>query len=411
MVEAAPERGPRGAATPLCVTLVLAHVLLIACFGQAYAKLRVPIGDLPIYPTEVVVALAALLGTRLMARVPFDAITKLVLGFLGLGATWVLLSGIGDPAGAGAKALSFFVYAVLYFVVRGGAATDELRGRFPRVLTFAALVGVALALWRVQAGSPVEETTTGSSRWLGGEYALYAVIAAMFAAFAAIAERRLAARGAVILLAAAIELVLVQHRSGFVAFGAGLALALVLVVGSAQALRGLMKLGALVVVGGLVAIVVFEVGLDDTFLRLASIGDTADANIDWRLLAWYEVLDGVAARPLGHGFATWDFLFTTTDPLTGSHNAFLDLAYRVGVLGPGLLLAMVGVLVVRARRAVALDGLRTHLTGVAACGALIAFAVFASFNVVLATPHMSVLFWVLLGLGAAALPARVTTLA
>lgn len=397
---------PGEAAPSLGLTIVVVHVTLVACFGQAYAKLQLPIAELPIYPTEVVVVLSVLLGGRAIRRVPFDAITKLVLAFLALGIAWVVIAGVGDPAGAGAKALSFFVYAVFYFVVRGGAVTEEQRWRFLRALMGAAVFASLVALWQMQAGTPVEETTTGSSRWLGGEFALYAVLAAMAAAIAAIAQRRLSAGAAVVLLAAAAELVFVQHRSGFVAFGVALVATALFLVGSAQALRGLLKLGILVIVGAVLATVVFGVRLDETIARVASIGDTADANIDWRLLAWYEVLDGIAARPLGHGFATWDFLFTSSDPLTGSHNAFLDLAYRVGVPGLALLVAPVVVLVVRTRELVQRAGPRAHLVAVAACGALLAFMLFASFNVVLASPHMSVLFWVLLGLGAAALPSR-----
>jgi len=41
---------------------------------------------------------------------------------------------------------------------------------------------------------------------------------------------------------------------------------------------------------------------------------------------------------------------------------------------------------------------------VTACAALLAFLVFSGFNMVFEIPYMSILFWVWLGLGAAALP-------
>jgi hypothetical protein len=41
-----------------------------------------------------------------------------------------------------------------------------------------------------------------------------------------------------------------------------------------------------------------------------------------------------------------------------------------------------------------------QLLPVTVCAAMLAFLIFASFNVVLESPQVSVLFWVLLGLGA-----------
>jgi hypothetical protein len=104
-----------------------------------------------------------------------------------------------------------------------------------------------------------EVTTTGSTRWLGGEYAGYGVIGMSVAAVGAIVGRRLT-RGSALLMAGAAVLA-----------ASALALYLVLAGGSY---------------------------LDETMERLRYTTDLQDENIAWRLLSWYEVIDGIIARPL-----------------------------------------------------------------------------------------------------------------
>ena len=137
------------------------------------------------------------------------------------------------------------------------------------------------------------------------------------------------------------RLILAQHRSGFLALAVALAGTALFLVGSGRMLRGLLR----ITVGGAAAlagyVLVFGGSyLDDTYTRILHTFDTADSTAAWRLLSWYEVGSGVVDRPLGHGFATWDFYFNIDDPLRGSHNSFLDLAYRAGVPGLVAFLAM-----------------------------------------------------------------------
>jgi hypothetical protein len=341
--------------------------------------------------------------------------TKLVLAFVGLGTLWFALGGIGDFHAAGTKAFSFFMYSILYFVVRGIAVTDEARWRVLRIFCGAAIAGAMIGTWQVYSGAPLfggvegyasgfEETSTGSTRWVGGELALYGSFALLVATVDTIMHRRITRTHAVVLVAATAELVLAQHRTAFVALVVTLLVTATFLIGSSRALKGIFKL--LIVGLVVVAVLAWLFGteyLDATIDRIAHTGDLDDANIDWRLLNWYEVFDGIVRRPLGHGFAVWDFSFTADDPLNGSHNSFLDLTYRIGVPGLALLLSMPAVLMRETREVVQRTGPSKHVLAITVCACVVAYLVFATFNVVLETPHLSILFWVLLGLGAGAL--------
>ena len=52
------------------------------------------------------------------------------------------------------------------------------------------------------------------------------------------------------------------------------------------------------------------------------------------------------------------------------------------------------------------SSMSTHVLPITACACMIALLVYACFNVVLETPHMSILFWIVLGVGAGALEQR-----
>lgn len=389
--------------------LLLTHALLVTSFGQAYAKYSIPIGGLPLYPTDLVLLISSLAVAPRLLAVPSDRFTKIVIAFVLLGTFWVAIGGLGGMSGAGAKAFSFFVYSLFYFLVRAVATSASERWRVLRIIGLASFVATSIGVWQMQSGTPLltptfEATTTGSIRWLPGEFALYGLLATTYAMVEVILQRRITFATGALLAAAAAELVLAQHRSGFVALAIALAATVFFLAGSTQALKGLLKIGALVCVGLVIFIWLFGGGyLDETFNRISSINDMNDVNIGWRLLSWYEVADGIAAQPLGHGFAVWDFAFTSLDPLTGSHNSFLDLTYRVGIPGLLLLVTLPVALIHRTRRLVQSGDPRQQMFLVTVCASMLAFLVYASFNVVLETPYMSIFFWVLLGLGSGAL--------
>jgi O-antigen ligase len=392
---------------PFAIQLLVVHLFVVASFGQYYAKVRIPIDGVPIYATDVVLMVGLLASLGALAKTTWDASSKVVLLFTLVGIGWVGAAGLGPMNGVGPKAFSFFVYSGFYFIVRAAAPPDAVLWRMLRVFVFASVIAVVLGIFQMRTGAPVfgsaefETTTTGSVRWLPGEFTLYALVSGLVIAVPAIVEKRIDARRAVLLAVVAVELVLTQQRSGFLSLAVALLATAWFLGSSAEALKGLFKLLVACGVGLVLFVWVFGSGyIDETINRIAHTSDISDANVDWRLLSWYEVLDGIADRPWGHGFATWDFMFTWNDPLTGSHNSFLDLAYRIGVEGLLVFIAMPVLLVRDVRRRVRETSARSQLLLVSACAAMIAFLLFSMFNVVFETPQLSVLFWVLLGIGA-----------
>jgi O-antigen ligase len=139
---------------------------------------------------------------------------------------------------------------------------------------------------------------------------------------------------------------------------------------------------------------------------------TGDENSRWRFAFWGELLERSTDRPvLGAGFAepsrfVWEgelYDARTGEPgfdVTGPHNGFVDIVYRMGV--PALA-AVVGLM------AVALWRLRTSLDGrqrgdpdrlrqVTLLGMFAAAVAIVSFNDALRVPYLAIFFWALLGL-------------
>ena len=391
--------------------LIIAHLALICMFGQYYAKL-----DLTLYPTEIVLGLLVLFGTGAIRAVPWDAITRRVALFVGVGIGFA--APFGFPSGAGVKAFSFFVYAGFYWIVRGVATTDRARWQILDTISVACVVAAGLGIWQMTTGTPIvdtdrfgqlgfEETSTGSVRWLSGEYGLYGMLGVITAAARPLAERRITLRSSILLASAAVVLILAQHRSGLVALGVSVAATGTYVLGARRVIDGAVRLLLLVLVGGVVAALTMDSSyLGDTLSRMQHITDAQDVNTAWRLLNWYEVFGGITDRPLGHGFTQWDFFFTRYDPLIGSHNSLLDLAYRIGVPGLLVFLAIPGKLLSQTRRAVESTTGSAQVLPITACACMIAVLAYACFNVVLETAYMSILFWIVLGVGAGALEQR-----
>lgn len=391
--------------------LLLAHLAVLCVFGQNYAKL-----ELGLYPTELVLGALLVFGTGAVRGVGWDPLTRRVAWFVGFGIAFAVL--LGFPSGAGVKAFSFFVYAGFYWIVRGVATTDRARWAVLDTLAIACVFAAGLGLWQMTTGTPIvesdrlgglafEETSTGSTRWLSGEYGLYGMLGLITAAARPLARRRITLGSGVVLAAAAIELILAQHRSGLVALGVAVAATAAYVLGARRVIDGAVRVLALGVVGAIVASLALDSSyLGDTLARMEHITDVQDVNTAWRLLNWYEVGSGVIGQPLGHGFTQWDFFFTQYDPLIGSHNSLLDLAYRIGVPGLLVFLAIPAALLAQTRRAVARSSGSAQVLPIAACTCLVALLIYACFNVVFETAYMSVLFWIVLGVGGGALAAR-----
>jgi O-antigen ligase len=147
-------------------------------------------------------------------------------------------------------------------------------------------------------------------------------------------------------------------------------------------------------------------------------GDEAEsgssANVGWRLAYWRYVLRSMRSNPvLGVGFGKpaafhWNGIAydrrrgDPTDPhdVSPPHNSFVNLLFRMGLLGLLPLLALIAAAAWRfasALRAGSLSAFdRATLVGLAAIFVFI--AVIASFNVALEGPFMGIFFWTVLGL-------------
>jgi len=281
--------------------------VLLCCGGRDYAKIHA-FG--PLYVTDAVLLSAAVLSWRSIAAVPWDLLTNLVALLVAFGVFWAIVGGLGDTQGAGAKAFSFFVYSAFYFIVRGVARDDGARWRVLQGIAVATSAAALIGIFQTRTGAPLfdpsgkfEVTTTGSTRWLCGEYAVYALVGMSVPAIATIVSRRLTRGSVLLMIFAGVELVLAQHRSGFMALGVALFFTTSFIGGSEQTVRGLLKLVAFVGVAVALYLLLFGGSyLDETMTRVGETTDLDDANINWRLLNWYEVFDGIAAQPLGHGF-------------------------------------------------------------------------------------------------------------
>ncbi|HSS03431.1 MAG TPA: hypothetical protein VLM79_40485, partial [Kofleriaceae bacterium] len=84
----------------------------------------------------------------------------------------------------------------------------------------------------------------------------------------------------------------------------------------------------------------------------------------------------------------------------------LDLAYRIGIPGLLIFLSLPIRLLAETRRTVDVSSANATALPITACACLIALLAYACFNVVLETAYMSILFWVVLGIGAGALDRR-----
>lgn len=137
-------------------------------------------------------------------------------------------------------------------------------------------------------------------------------------------------------------------------------------------------------------------------------------NVNWRIAYWKELIGRTPQAPvLGVGFGkpsafVWEddkYDFRVGDPrstfdVTGPHNAFIQVLYRMGIPALLALLFLLAVAAVRVRAALREEGIsvsdRVALTTLSAM--LVAGASSASFNDAFTNPYLGLFFWVPLGM-------------
>ena len=294
------------------------------------------------------------------------------------------------------------LYALFAFIA---AYVTDL-GRTYRAWFFAVLGGSALALLLVLAGQAGDgvATSTGAVRIASHTFLLAFGIAPLMLA----AASREGLVKPVVAIACAlpflVSLILVNHRSAWLAFAA------------AAAVVFARRLTAPVIVGTVAILVCGFVLMTSTVAQSALLGQelaraktvtsTSDPNARYRLDFWKAVLAKSIDSPLfGAGFDPYPASVvprSTVDPetdLPAPHNSFVAIAYRIGFIPFLVVLVLLGDLV---RRGFQASIVRTDPRDRAVCSALTAIVVYvgaaSAFNVFLEAPYAGPLFWTAVGL-------------
>jgi hypothetical protein len=300
-------------------------------------------------------------------------------------------------------------FAIVYYSVFAIAAFVVLDPqRNARRLLLAVILGSTAAVVVAFSGISgfVGTTSTGAQRIAHGSFSLPFGIAPLVL-FAALSRGLIAWKTALLIPVYLVSLVLVNHRSAWLA----------LVV--AAAVLALTRLRPAIVVTGAVAacamLLLFtsEVSQETSTVgqeisRARTIADREDPNTQFRLEFWRKVSRASLSSPLiGSGFDSYPADLvppeTVDDPLPAPHNSFIALLYRIGPLPFALsFILLIGLLTrsfVAAQREE--DPKRQALVG-ALMAVVVYVAVYSAFNVAFETPYTGPLFWIAFGLLAAA---------
>jgi hypothetical protein len=419
----------------LDLSLFAVLLVLTAAFGRPFAKLG---SSSHVYVTELFVvaivgATVGRVGVRgALRRLRFALPIVLLLAYWAAGAIAALRGLNGFGFGAVQHDIGLVEYSVFLPLTAFVADTARRAVQLTRVLWLAgaaAVVTFGIVVFFFPFGTLGGEHNPGSAV---GIYVALVAVPIFVRLIGGRAAGALAAAGA----AFAVFLMLLTD-SRTVVLALALSLALVFVLESQRSLRGV-ALAAVAVVAASVSYELLKADIaqpppaPQTAVSIVAAPRRAlassvakqqqqsgnDANISWRLAYWKELVRRTEHEPLlGVGFGTparfvWRGI--VYDARTGSpgdewdvtppHNSFINVLYRMGLVGIIPLLALVVVAAIRARRRWPVDAERRRdLIGIVAC--FVFAAVVASFNVALEGPYMSMFFWTLLGL-IFVLPAR-----
>jgi cell division protein FtsW (lipid II flippase) len=399
----------------LAVVLVRPEALLLAWFAAVLVNGREltyqQVG--PLYVTEPLLALlvfgvAMSLLLRLSAQPGFLEDRRGALRYV-----IALTSAMLIPALAGlALQTSTFDYAaarnlllVIYplFAVIVVCVTDL--GTTYRRWFAVALAAPTLALIFVAMGGAGEAgaTSTGAMRVAGYTFALAFGIAPIVLVAAA-RERLIRPLWAgVAVVPFLIGLLLVNHRSAWLAF---VAAAIFLFV---KRITPAVVVGTLALVVGGVVILTSQAAesssLGAEVARAKTVTSTTDPNASFRLSFWQAAMSKSITSPLiGNGFDLYpeDIVPPTPgniDEFPSPHNSFVAIAYRAGFIP---FLIVLGLLLNLIRRGYRASQERPAPHDRAICSALTAIVIYtgvtSSFNVFLEAPYAGPLFWTCVGL-------------
>jgi O-antigen ligase len=268
-----------------------------------------------------------------------------------------------------------------------------------------AVVAPALALLLVATGHAGAETatSTGAIRIAAFTFPLAFGIAPIVLIAAARERLIRPVYAAVAAVPFLVSLVLVNHRSAWLAF-----------IAAAVTLFG-RRLSPTVIVGTVAVVVCGFIllthpttgtsTLGEEVARAKTVTSTSDPNARFRLSFWEAAMTRSIRSPLiGNGFDQFPANIVPpesvgVDPFPAPHNSFVAIAYRIGIIPLLLVLGLLANLIRGGFRA-AKDGLDPRDRAI--CAALTAIVVYlgvtSAFNVFLEAPYAGPLFWTSVGL-------------
>jgi hypothetical protein len=376
---------------PLYVTEPLLAVIFFALFLRFAARSPARIGDI---------------GRKLAARpLIFLVCAMWIPALVGL----LALTSVLDYEAA--RNFALILYSLFALVIVG---VTDLRNSYRRWF-IVALGGSTVALVIAFAGKagPGAATSTGAVRLAGFTFALAFGIAPIVLIAAAREGLIRPLHATLAALPFLVALILVNHRSAWLAFLA------------ASAILFGRKFSAPVLLGGIAILAVgfalftsehdnvTTVGQEVT--RAKTVFSTTDPNAQFRLSFWGEAMRGSLHSPVvGAGFDPYptsivppETVGQENDPFPAPHNSFVAIAYRIGIIPFVIVIAVLGVLIGKGFRA---SKERDLPLDRAVCSALTAIVVYSgvtsAFNVFLEAPYAGPLFWTSVGLLAYAVYAR-----
>ncbi len=413
--------------------------VITAAFGRSFSKIE--IGFSWLHPTEILIGIAiiATLATvpprEALSRLrePWIVIPMLVLWAVGALAAMRGISEFGFDRVL--NDIGLVEYSILVPLVLVAVRTAEEFRLLVSALVIGGIAAILVALLRawgpIAALSDLELIEVALSLYVG----IYVI---WIAARTATGTRIAAWHYPVAVIGIAL-VAIGSARAAWVAIVVGLALTALLAV-RGRRLRTAAVLAALVAAGALFSgplrdwegLPQFDDGdtsvddgdtsgdaaseqtgvVEEVSASFQSTETSQGSNAAWRLDFWGFLVEETVNNPVaGVGFGRpaafeWDgrvYDARTGDPadpndVTGPHNSFVNVLYRMGVIG---LLAVVTMLAFGCWRLVPLvraaEG-ETRAEGVYVLGTLAVAAVVAFFTVALEGPFMGIFFWLFLGL-------------
>jgi hypothetical protein len=371
---------------------------IVLADGRTITHIQFGSGGLPLYTTEVFLALAfAGLLIRAAVGVPLPRPPRFVLGvFLLLGAPSVLALALETNVGQSAWLRNFALiyYAAFALLASLYTPSQTLYKRLLLIVSAGSTAGLFLVFANWGGGIA---TNTGAVR-LAGVYFAIPVGVMPLILVVLVREGLLSRRWLFASLPFLFGIVEINHRSSWLALGAALFVALHRAPGWKLVILGALCVAFTVTLGAFST----NHSVAAEIVRAKSIANTSDPNAHYRLTFSGNLLRAGLTSPLfGRGFDNYPASLLPPrkdldrqDP----HDSWVAMAYRIGLLPTLLLLAALAGLVVRSVR-VAARSVSPHTRAALFSLASIAvyLAILSALNVLLEAPYAAAPFWMCIG--------------